>query len=346
MLDNSLNTLISSRFTNGATPPAPRGQRNILGVVDYGTGSGEVDLRSGAPYVPIHMARGDADAFYEIWETNRPVTAGVEDGISFGHDGEYLFCAARITNSGNYADAVRSVYSNAFALVTRLGYPNIFRMWNFIADINGDNAEGLEVYRDFCLGRAEAFEQFPAGIEMPAATGIGSLGGGIVMYLLAARAGHRVNIENPRQQPAYEYPRQYGPKSPSFARATYLTVAPDATSAGPRQIYVSGTASVVGHETRHAGDLQMQCAETFENLACLLDAANLTRYGIHAGYSLKDLANIKVYVRHEDDIDVVGKLCANVFAPEAHVVLLNVDVCRSDLLVEIEGIVACSDEGY
>jgi chorismatase len=216
-------------------------------------------------------------------------------------------------------------------------------MWNFIEGINANNDDGLELYRDFCLGRAEAFERFPADIEMPAATGIGSLGGGIGFYFLAAHAAERVNVENPRQQPAYHYPRQYGPKSPSFARATCLL----ATSEGlpeRQQTFVSGTASIIGHRTAHPNDLRRQCAETFENIAQLISGPNLANYGIDRGYQLTDLTNLKVYVRHMADLDAVRKLCVDAFSPQAELAFFNVDICRSDLLVEIEGIVPAAAE--
>lgn len=162
-------------------------------------------------------------------------------------------------------------------------------------------------------------------------------GGGIPFYFLACRAGRVIHLENPRQVPAYSYPRQYGPKSPSFARATYLTRPGWPASAGA--LYVAGTASILGHETVHAGDVGRQCDVALENIAHLISAANLSRHGIGCGYDLNDLRLIKVYTRHLSDIPLVERKCREAFSPEADIRFLNVDICRRDLLVEIEGVI-------
>ena len=63
--------------------------------------------------------------------------------------------------------------------------------------------------------------------------------GPLAIGFLAGRAVPR-HFENPRQVPAFEYPAQYGPRPPSFSRAT-------AVKAGEgRWIFISGTAAVVG----------------------------------------------------------------------------------------------------
>ena len=74
--------------------------------------------------------------------------------------------------------------------------------------------------------------------------------------------------------------------------------------------------------------------------ALLISRHNLAASGIDGGADLTDLTNIKAYVRHREDIDIVRELCAEAFSPSADIAFLNVDICRADLLVEIEGIVA------
>ncbi|MDQ0940760.1 3-deoxy-7-phosphoheptulonate synthase [Streptomyces sp. V1I1] len=171
--------------------------------------------------------------------------------------------------------------------------------------------------------------------DMPAATVIGSHGGGIVLYFLASRTGTQVNIDNPRQVPPYHYPSRYGPKAPNFARATYL-----AQDSGGEQIYVSGTAGILGHRTMHADDVESQCRLALENVAHVIGARNLSVHDIEPGSTLDDLRNIKVYVRRQADIARVQRICREAFSPSADMVFLHADICRSDLLVELEGIVA------
>ncbi|MEK8174465.1 hypothetical protein NKH77_52030 [Streptomyces sp. M19] len=137
--------------------------------------------------------------------------------------------------------------------------------------------------------------------------------------------------------PAWEYPKQYGPRSPRFARATHLPSKAGDGSGG--QIFVSGTASVLGHETVHNGDLSKQCQLALENIEVVVSPENLSAHGIPASDGLTALRNIKVYVRRPEDIPTVRAMYQQVFSPAADVAYLNVDVCRADLLVEIEGVV-------
>jgi chorismatase len=262
----------------------------------------------------LHLTRDPTQAVTEVWTSDRRVTVGSHDGLAFGHDGEYAFCAGHTPAAARYAPGVRQVYLRAFGLLADLGYPYVFRMWNFVGRINEPNADGLETYRDFCRGRAEAFDRSPLPRDaLPAATGVGAHTEGIAFYLLARREPGHVAVENHRQVPAYRYPHRYGPRPPSFARASRL---PDGA------LLISGTASILGHATVHAGDITAQCRTTLANLATLTA-------------DLRSLQAVKVYVRRTRDLDVVRRLCDEAFAGD--VAYLTTDLCRTDLLVEIEG---------
>jgi chorismate lyase / 3-hydroxybenzoate synthase len=328
----------STFVRKGAASRAVAG-RHILGVLSHDTSSGDPTLDGGHPQLRVHTARTEQLAFDEVWGSERPVRCGDRAGLHWGYDGDFLFAAGRIAPCARYTDATRTAYLAAFDLAADFDCGHLVRMWNYVTDINGDNADGLEIYRDFCRGRAEAFDKTPFDFELPAATAVGALSGGIAFCLLAARAVDRINIENPRQMPAYQYPRRYGPRAPSFPRATLLRT----EKAGCAQIFISGTASVLGHETVHSDDVRRQCAETFANLAALLGPSNLAKSGLERGYDLRDLTGLKVYARRAGDIDLVRGLCAQKFSPHAEVAFLNVDLCRPELLVEIEGVVQNHD---
>ena len=68
-------------------------------------------------------------------------------------------------------------------------------------------------------------------------------------------------LENPRQLAAWRYPRQYGPRPPTFARAM---LAPDAVRL---PLMLSGTGAVVGHASLQDDDLQAQLGEAREAAA-------------------------------------------------------------------------------
>ncbi len=133
-------------------------------------------------------------------------------------------------------------------------------------------------------------------------------------------------MENPCQVSAYDYPPQYGRRSPSFSRATVLR------REGQSLVFVAGTASIVGHETKHAGDVGLQAEETVRNIARVLEAA---------GAELGHLIMAKAYVRRAEDQPAVAE---RLRATLGHTPVLYVcaDVCRADLLVEVEGVARLS----
>jgi chorismate lyase/3-hydroxybenzoate synthase len=274
----------------------------------------------------------------EVWRSNRPVQSGRHADLVYSQDGRYLFCAGRITHNENYAAATEKLYLQAYDLIGQLGYPEVARMWNVVGGITepvpGRSDTGR--YSVFCQARARAFDQRGLVAEdMPAATGIGGKDAHTSVYLLAARAAEITRIENPRQVPAYEYPGCYGSQSPSFARAAHVR-----SDDGSRSLFVSGTASIIGHESVHPGDVEMQTRTTLENIAELVSADNLRRHGIEADITIGDLDSAKVYVKHARDIDTVRRVCESELGPETEVLYAIADVCRDDLLVEVEGYVS------
>lgn len=315
--------------------PEPEPGRHLLGVVDFTTKSREITIDSSCPRVSVHLSETTGDGFSEVWTTARPVTPGRYGEISYATDGEFLFAAFHLPRRPAYAQATEAAYTDALALTSSLGY-RPFRIWHYISQLNEPNAAGLEVYRDFCVGRARALERHGITHDMPAATVIGAHDGGIVCYLLAHRSATQVNLENPRQVPAYHYPRQYGPKAPNFARATHLS-----TEDGAEAVYVSGTAGILGHQTMHDGDVAAQCRLALENVAHVIGHGNLFAHDVGAdtGHAVTDLTTVKVYVRHRADIPVVREICSAALSATAEVAYLNADICRADLLVELEGVV-------
>jgi hypothetical protein len=127
-------------------------------------------------------------------------------------------------------------------------------------------------------------------------------------------------VENPRQVSAYEYPAQYGPK-PAFSRASILG----------DTLFISGTASIVGHETVHVDDVTGQTRETLANIEALVGEAN--RISGAGRFDMSTLA-YKVYVRHATDLPLIQSQLHTL----TQVLYLQADICRQDLLVEIEAV--------
>lgn len=207
----------------------------------------------------------------------------------------------------------RETYMRLIRHVRDAGYPYFVRMWNFVGGIN--EVEERERYQLFCAGRHDAFiaAGYHHDVDLPSASAVGMPGRGLITHFLAARdAG--VQVENPRQVAAYNYPPQYGPKSPSFSRATIWR----------DTVFVSGTSSVVGHETVHIGDVEAQLDETVRNIEAVL-----TR----TGRSLANVVAAKTYVRNAADYERIASRLADVFPVNLY---LEADICRKDLLLEIE----------
>ena len=99
------------------------------------------------------------------------------------------------------------------------------------------------------------------------------------------------------------------------------------------QLLVSGTASVVGHVSRHAGDSLAQVDETLVNLEHLFAAAGHALDGHDAARTL-----LKVYLRDPGDAAAVEQRIRARHPHLAGLLMLAGDICRRELRVEIDGI--------
>ena len=224
--------------------------------------------------------------------------------------------------------AARHLYTQVFAATEGL---RLYRIWNYVPRINAVEGE-LENYRLFCRGRSHAFEaRFGAGFqrELPAASAVGALAGPLAIAFLAGKAPAR-HFENPQQVPAFAYPPAYGPRPPSFSRATLV-------SDGARQeLFISGTAAIRGHATVAPKDISEQLACTRENLAIIARTAGAGEdFGAADGWRRM----LKVYVRHDTDLlQVRNDLERHVLRADDDVTYLQADLCRGELKVEIEAV--------
>jgi len=153
-----------------------------------------------------------------------------------------------------------------------------------------------------------------------AASALGHYTQGAAFYVFASKKPGK-HYENPVQQSAFEYPRQYGKSSPSFARATAYK-----HGAGGETLFVSGTASIIGHETIHLSSTENQLATIFSNIDKLIE---------HCEFSKTALQSIKVYLRHQQDYASVQQMLEKQY-PNVASLIVQADVCRDNLLIEIE----------
>lgn len=288
-------------------------------------------------HIPM-QSLGRNKTICECWNSQDNAQQGNTGDIQYHFDDNALFGVINIDESAFDAidnktplqQATESAYRQIFALIEQLNYPHIFRFWNYIADINTDSY-ALERYRQFNLGRHDAFVAFERAVvgNVPAACALGYSQSKSALLSIAFVAGRvePVAIENPRQISAYRYPEQYGPASPTFSRASLVTLKQS------ELLLISGTASIVGHETQHTTDAVIQAKEAMMNIDAILAEANTVSE--HA-FTLQDL-HYRVYVRYPEHLsDIQKEIAQYVGSLPKNIEYLRADICRLDLLLEIE----------
>ena len=277
---------------------------------------------------------GDAGAVYEVWRTQQEIDSSTRGRVRFTRTSDVLFgCIAvpeqePIPDSTPLYEATEQAYREILGTLDALGYPHLIRVWNYVPEINRDT-HGTERYRQFNSARQAALlaSGRPITGNVSAACALGAAAGSpLVVYFLASHTSPTF-IENPRQISAYNYPPQYGARSPVFSRATVMRE-PDAMT-----LFISGTASIVGHQTIHVGDTAAQTRETLINIEALVAEAN--RVTGTDEFTLDALA-CKVYVRNPSELPVIQTELRAALGPSARAVYLQADICRRDLSVEIE----------
>lgn len=298
---------------------------DVLAVVRFGE---ELPAGGEARLIPVPLRQVGDVPVQEVWRSGRPVAPSRHGDIRYASSGGILFghIFREEGQGASLEDLTTDLYRTVFTGVRDLGHPYVWRMWNVFGDING-REQGLERYQAFCRGRHRALAPILPDFErrLPAASAIGGRLPGLAVSFLAG-AEPAEQVENPRQVSAFRYPRRYGPKSPSFSRAVLRR-----WGTGGFHLYVSGTASIVGDESRHVGDFDGQLAEALDNFEALLAAA-----AERAGTRLRP-ALLRFYLRDPGRAESVRAVAARRFGP-VPVLLLQGEICRTDLLLEVEGI--------
>lgn len=362
-----LAALLRAQPTHARGEALTRAFPGALGAACFGDPACWPLLADAAPHLPLapgHMARllpaSDrarvvSDACFEIWQCDAADLKSAWHGplhYRFSESAGIVFGSAVVHNADEsrvHASgatplewATYAAYEAIFSVLDQLDMRHPLRIWNVVPAINAEQF-GSERYRQFNTGRQRAFKACgrPVIDSVPAASALGAaahIAGDaapalpLVVSFLATRSAS-CPIENPRQVSAYRYPDQYGPSAPTFARAAAWRNPGGEHSEST--LFVSGTASIVGHETTHRGDVLAQLDETLVNIGAVLGEA--ARQG-HGNPRLSDLT-FKVYVRDPHDTHALAAideaLRARCGSP-VRALYLHADVCRADLLLEIE----------
>jgi len=224
-------------------------------------------------------------------------------------------------------------------------FDDVVRTWIYVNQITA-GPQNRQRYQELNRARTDFFARHHLCVNnrapwaptmvYPASTGIGTSGREMVMSCMALESNRHdvfvMPMENPQQTAAYDYRANYSPQSPKFSRAMAVVQGSFVTT------LVSGTASIVNACSCHIGDIVRQTEQTIENIERLIDRDNFARHGMAGnGATLKDIAKLRVWVKRLEDYEACREVCERLL-PHVPAMYLEADVCRPDLLVEIEAV--------
>ena len=276
-----------------------------------------------------YAIEGDALVFNGI---TRWLSGATEDTLAHGDQFEMLPDGALLRGPSTLAGvliapphlpigpATEQLYTRLLDLTEG---QHLHRVWNFVPHINAE-VDGLENYRAFNAGRHRQLSMrwgAPLGGRVPAASALGTPGG-VAALAFSASEVRAIHFENPLQEPAVHYPPSFGALPPAFARASR------GDHPGGITWHLSGTASVRGSRTEGTG-IEAQLALTLENIASLC---------AHMEVPARRRASWKIFLRHAEHLADAEAAFRHACPHDmATTMFLRAEICRADLLVEIEG---------
>ena len=255
-------------------------------------------------------------------------------------DGEVVISGGiHAPHDGSIGDQSEEIFQRVRAILSAEGLAanDIVRQWNFIEHITSCSEQGQN-YQQFNDARSRFYSGAEWSNGYPAATGIGAEGGGVVILFVAVRHSSNISraVDNPLQISAHAYSQQVliegrdqHKTTPKFERARWVGSTPK------DMIYISGTAAIRGEESLQA-DAAEQIAMTMDNIAHLVSTENQSRHNVPQPKA-RQYEILRVYVKREESWREIANWINN-NCPCHNVAFLKADICRAELLVEVEGI--------
>ena len=284
--------------------------------------------------VSIGLDPVDGGDLFECWWYQGNVDLKAVGNVRISSCEDYSVVVIQVPDATpqNFRVRTYDAYQKLLSTIQRSEYPHLAKIWNYFPGINDDN-DDREKYRQFSMGRAAAFEQF--GIidpTVPTGTAIGCVRESSLTIVALLSRQNFLSAENPRQVSAFEYPRQYGPKSPKFSRGGWVSTKTHDL------LILSGTAAIIGHESVHPNNVSMQFNETLANLDHVCNAISGLG-GNGKRLTLDEECVLRVYLRDAGDLDfVASELAKSIGGIESNVAFLNAHICRRELMIEIDGV--------
>jgi enamine deaminase RidA (YjgF/YER057c/UK114 family) len=248
---------------------------------------------------------------------------------------------------GMFPDNTRKAANAAFDQMRaileaeQMSFDHIVRQWNFIGNILMVRNE-LQNYQIFNEVRSENYHKFRKIHSYPAATGVGMKYDGVKLDFCAVKATGDLKIiavDNPDQIRPYDYSQQVlkgkpvGGKGinqpPQFERAVFIAENYGST------LFVSGTASIIGQDTIGIDNVEKQTIVTLENINKLADARRIEHLTGNTDTHAVTPILLRVYIKKQSDFAKVKAICSEQY-PAVPSIYIEADICRDNLLVEIE----------
>lgn len=220
---------------------------------------------------------------------------------------------------------------------------SIVRQWNYIAQITCVQKE-KQHYQEFNDARSHFYNQIEWPTGYPAATGIGTESGGVVVDLFAVKSkGEKVKLyplDNKLQVAAHAYSQNVlvGQEDKAFKTRTTpkFERGKVVNSQNQALVYISGTAAIRGEGSLAETDIKKQTIITLENIEELISATNLMEAGVKSGEASK-IKSLRIYLKTASYYEL-AKTVVDEMLPNIPAIYLLGDICRDNLLIEIEGI--------
>ena len=188
-----------------------------------------------------------------------------------------------------------------------MSFNNIVRQWNYIGNIlEGKNC--LQNYEIFNEVRSEYYGKFRTVKGYPASTGIGMKLGGVTIDFCGVMTNEKLSQNE---------------------RALLLKDNFKST------LNISGTASIMGQDTIGIGDVEKQTQVTINNIIKLTGQKRIEQNVTNTNTDWGKFILLRVYIKNQDDFSKVKMLCMKQF-PGVPAIFIESDICRDNLLVEIE----------
>lgn len=295
-------------------------------------------LPNGGVSLEVYMLEGAA-----------AINIAEHNGVCYGlinTDDESLLFVEGIPAT-DFAESVQmqsqEVFGRLESVLSLCGFAvdDIVRQWNYIGNIVSYRS-GKQNYQEFNDARTCYYKSGLWRNGYPAATGIGASGdgiivGGIAFKKLGEQSACIHPIDNPLQVAAHVYSKRVliddavdaVKSTPKFERAKLIETSRGACC------FVSGTAAIRGEQSATSLSAAEQTVMTIENVEHLVSKENLMRYGCRP-YDLR-YAQLHVFIKYAEDYEAVRAVVEAAY-PQLEVIYTIADVCRSELLVEVEAI--------